>query len=64
MAGVDALWTSARRESVYHSLLDANRWFATLTPPLPQFLPDAAGVERPVFELPERWPPIEGDRRI
>jgi len=49
---------------VWHTLLDANRWFATLTPPLPQFLPDAAGVERPVFELPERWPPIEGDRRI
>lgn len=50
--------------NVLHTLLDANRWFASLTPPLPQLPPDEAGVPRPEFHLPERWPPIEGDRLL
>lgn len=51
-------------EVVSHTLLDANRWFASLTPSLPPLPPDEAGVARPIFELPERWPPIQGDRQI
>jgi hypothetical protein len=42
-------------------VLFLDRLLAALRAPLP---PDEAGVLRPEFELPERWPPIEGDRRI
>jgi hypothetical protein len=51
-------------EVVQHTLLDANRWFSSLTPSIPELPPDLAGVEREPFALPERWPPIEGDRSI
>lgn len=49
---------------VEHTLLDANRWFSSLAPPIPELPPDLAGVAREPFALPERWPPITGDRRI
>jgi hypothetical protein len=49
---------------VQHTLLDAKRWFSSLTPSIPELPPDLAGVEREPFALPERWPPIEGDRSI
>ena len=50
-------------QSVLNTLLDANGWFSSLTPPLPQLPPDPAGVGRPTFQLPKRWPAIEGDRQ-
>jgi hypothetical protein len=49
---------------VEHALLDANRWFSSVSPAIPELPPDPAGVERKPFALPERWPPVEGDRRI
>jgi hypothetical protein len=45
-------------------LLDANRWFSSLSPPLPPLPPDQTGTPRAPFELPEGWPPLPGDRRI
>lgn len=50
--------------SVLDSLLNANRWFASLSPPLPDLPPDPSGSLRPAFQLPEKWPPQIGDRRI
>jgi hypothetical protein len=51
-------------QNVLHTLLDANRWFSSLAPAVPPLPPDPAGVPRQEFALPERWPPVEGDRRI
>jgi hypothetical protein len=50
--------------NVLHTLLDANRWFASLTTPLPGLPPDEAGMPRPEFQLPEGWPPVAGDRLL
>jgi hypothetical protein len=49
---------------VLDTLLDANRWFLLLNPPLPPLPPDETGTPRPTFELPETWPPVAGDRTI
>lgn len=49
---------------VTHALLDANRWFSSLEPPIPPLPDDPTGQLRDPFKLPERWPPIEGDRQI
>jgi hypothetical protein len=49
---------------VLDTLLDANRWFLSLSPPLPPLPPDETGSPRSEFELPETWPPVAGDRRI
>lgn len=48
---------------VEHSLLDANRWFLHLQPPIPALPDDESGQELVAFALGERWPPVEGDRR-
>lgn len=48
---------------VLHTLLDANRWFLAVTPPIPPLPPDPTGADREQFRLPERWPPVDGDRR-
>lgn len=50
--------------SVPDTLLDANRFFTALEPPVPPLPPDLAGVPRPMFRLPDRWPPVQGDRHI
>lgn len=49
---------------VLDTLLDANRFFLSLEPPLPPLPPSPTGETRAPFILPQRWPPVEGDRRI
>jgi hypothetical protein len=51
-------------KDVLHTLLDARLWFTSLSPPLPTLPPDLTGISRAAFELPDRWPPIQGDRRV
>ena len=69
---LDARFTSGRGlygshlagHDVVHTLLDANRWFSSLNPPLPGLPPDETGMPREAFVLPVRWPPIEDERRV
>ena len=49
--------------SVLDTLLDANRFFLSLVPALPPLPPSEVGEVRVPFILPERWPPIDNDRR-
>lgn len=49
---------------VEHTLLDANQWFLRLQPPIPALPSDESGAELVAFALGERWPPVEGDRRV
>jgi hypothetical protein len=49
---------------VNDSLLDANRFFMSLEPKLPELPPDPTGAPRAAFVLPARWPPLDSDRRI
>jgi hypothetical protein len=48
---------------VVHTLLNANRWFSSLSPALPDLPPDETGTPREAFALPVRWPPFEDERR-
>jgi len=50
--------------AVLHTLLDANRWFSSLSPPIPPLPPDPTGAIRPEFVLPDQWPPVRGDRSL
>jgi hypothetical protein len=50
--------------AVLHTLLDANRWFSSLSPPIPPLPPDPTGAIRPEFVLPDHWPPVRGDRSL
>jgi len=49
---------------VEHTLLDANRWFLRLNPPIPALPSGESGAELVAFALGEKWPPAEGDRRV
>ena len=62
-SGLGLYKTHLGGRGVLDTLLDANRYFVSLSPAIPPLPPSPIGEQRDPFRLPDRWPPVENDRR-